>query len=82
MRGEVAIAESEPGVPVESLQCAEHVTAVAANAPTAIARCQARQGVDDGVEIRRNVEPVKLLVVAGVDDDGQVIGIDERDEAA
>src|SRR6202041_2069443 len=76
MSSEVAIAETEPRLAVEALERREHVERFAVEAPALRAIHRARERVGDGVDIGRDVQPVKAFVVAGVDDDGQPREID------
>ncbi len=82
MRGEVAIAESEPRLAVKALERRQHVEGFALEAPSLCAIHRARERVGDGVDVGRDVQPVKGLVVAGVDDDGQPRGIDTPNQPA
>ena len=81
MRGEVAIAESEPGLAVKALERRQHVERFALEAPALRAIHRARERVGHGVDIGRDVQAVKGFVVAGVDDDGQPRGIDAPNES-
>src|ERR1700687_5928679 len=81
MGREIAIAETEPRLAVKARECAEHVERFAFEAPSLRAIHYAGERVSDGIDIRRDVEPVKGFVVAGVNDDGQPFRIYAPDES-
>src|SRR5881397_2565894 len=81
VRREVAVPEPEPGRESESAQGRQAGEGVAREAPPATPRGNPGERVDDGVEIRRDVEPEELLVVAGVADDRQPPRVSAPDEA-
>ena len=68
VRREIAIAKVEPGLAVEAGERAQRVEALALKAPSGRRIGGAGERVDDRVEVGRDVKPVELLVVAGVDD--------------
>src|ERR1700722_18892228 len=74
MGGEVAIAGVKPGRLSELTHGVEAKESVAFHAPAALLAEFTGQHVDDGIEIRRNVESPPEQIVTGVDDDGQLIG--------
>ena len=82
MRGEVAVAEPEPGRAATGTHLVEDAEGVARDAPAALAMDAARERVEDGVEVRRDVEPEEVLVVAGVPDDGDPRRVDATDQPA
>src|SRR5205809_1020595 len=59
---EVAVAEPEPGRESDPAQGGQAGEAVAREAAPATPRRDAGERVDDGVEVRRDVEPEELLV--------------------
>src|SRR5437870_10095901 len=81
MRREVAVPEPEPGRESDPAQGGQAGEAVAREAPPATPRRDAGERVDDGVEVRRDVEPEELLVVAGVADDREPPRVSASDEA-
>src|SRR5579885_3662161 len=82
MRGEVAIAERKPRRPVETLERGERVEALVAESPAVFGIREARQGVDDRIDIGRDVQSVELFVVAGVDDYPHAPLVDTADQSA
>src|ERR1700686_5181527 len=82
MRCEVAVAEVEPGFAVEPAQRVERVEALALETPSVGAIDDAGERVNHRVDIGRNVEPVEMLVIAGIDDDAQPARIDPLDQSA
>src|SRR5947207_55025 len=81
MRREVAVPAPEPGREAEPAQGRQAGEAVAREAPPATPRRDPGERVDDGVEVRRDVEPEELLVVAGVADDREPPRVSAPDEA-
>src|SRR5437879_7357474 len=81
MRREVAVPEPEPARESDPAQRGQAGEAVAREAPPATPRRDAGERVDDGVEVRRDVEPEELLVVAGVADDREPPRVSASDEA-
>src|SRR5207249_4740016 len=73
--------EPEPGRESEPAQGRQAGEAVAREPPPATLRCEAGERVDDGIEVRRDVEPEELLVVAGVADDREPPRVNAPDEA-
>src|SRR5580704_8514579 len=82
MRREVAIAEIEPGLAVEPAQSVERVEALAFEPPAMLTIDHTAESVDHRVDVRRNVQPVKMLVVAGINDDVHLARIDALDQPA
>ena len=80
-RREIAIAETEPGLVSEEAEGVDHVEAVARQAVAAFGMDATREGVGDDVEIRRDVNAVEGMVVAGVDDGDHVGGRHYLDRA-
>ena len=72
---EVAIAELEPGGLAQASQRAEAGEGLAGQTPATVGIRSARERVEDGVEIGRDVEPEELLVVPRIADDGETPGI-------
>ena len=82
MGREVAVAKIEPGLAVEPAERVERVEAFAFEAPAMLAIDDTGECIDDGVNVGRDVETIKVLVVAGIDDDGHLARIDALDQAA
>src|SRR5882762_5748424 len=82
MCGEITVAEIEPTLAVEPAECVEGVEGLAFEAPSVLAIDHAGERVDHRVNVRRNVKPVEMLIVAGVDDDGHLARIDAPDQPA
>ena len=80
--GEVAVAEAEPGVGAVAGERVDGGEGLAGEAPAGLGVLGAGQGVGDGVEVGADVEAVEPVVVAGVDDDGDVGRVDDLDEPA
>ena len=78
VEGEVAVAELEPGRLAEPRELPGGRPRLAFEAPPTLPVGQARQRVQDGVVVRADPEAVEVLVVAGVDDHGQVAGRDDE----
>ena len=72
VRRQIEIAEREPRRLPELLHALEAAEAVVVHAPAAVGAEQARETVQDGVHVGRNVQAPPLDVVAGVDDDGEI----------
>ena len=81
MRGEVAIAKSEPRLAVKALERRQRVERFAVEAPALRAIHRVRERVGHGVDIGRDVQAVEGFVVAGIDDDSQPRGIDAPNES-
>jgi len=82
VRGEIAVAEREPRGLAEPAERAETGERVAREAPPAPGVRAARERIEDGVEVGRDVEPEEDLVVARVADDRQASRVDDAREAA
>src|SRR5215831_8905638 len=81
MDAEVAVAEREPGLAVERAHGVERVPRLSGAPPAALLVVEPGERVEDRVEIRRDVEPQHLDVVADIPDDGDVPGADRIDDA-
>ena len=81
MRAEISIAELEPGWPAESGDRLERPEGLAAKAPAALAIRETGERVHHRVDVGRDEETEVLEVVAGVDDDGQLLGAERRRES-
>ena len=81
VRGEVAVAEREPGGLAEPAERAEAGEGVARDTPAPHRVAPPGERVEDGVEVRGDVETEELLVVARVADDGEAARLDEAGEA-
>ncbi len=83
VRREVAVAEREPAGPAERGRAPPSTANVSPSMPQPRSdRREAGERVEDGVEVGRDVQAVELVVVAGVDDDGEVVAGDHAGEAA
>src|ERR1035437_5478874 len=74
MSRKIEIAKAEPAGLPQMRHAFEAAEAVAFDAPSAIDTKLTGQRVEDGVDVGRNVQSPPLNVVAGVDNDGQVLG--------
>ena len=72
MGRQVLVAEVEPGVGAVGVQPLQRVKGLTGDAPAGFGVGQAGERVHHGVHVGRDVQTVKLLVVGGVDDDGEV----------
>ena len=79
MNCQVPITDAEPSGLAQILHGTQAVEGVAANTPTALATQNSRKDVDDGIDVRRNIEAPPVVIVARVDDDGKFFS---RDDAA
>jgi hypothetical protein len=70
---EVAIAESEPGLVAERAEGVDHRRGVALESIAPAAVYAARQRVGDDVDVRADVHAVEAAVVAGIDDDADLL---------
>ena len=82
VRGEIAIAETEPRRRPVGGHRGETAEGLVGAAPAAPGVEHTGERVHDGVEIGRDVQAPDLGVVAGVDDDAQRGRIERRREAA
>ena len=80
--GEVAVAEAEPGVLAVAGEGVDGGEGLARQAPAGVGVLGPGQRVGDRVEVGAHVEAVEPVVVGGVDDDGDVGGVDDLHEAA
>ena len=78
MRGEVAIAQAEPAGLAEARHLLEGVEGLAAQPPALPLVDEAGERVADGVEIGGDVQAPELGVVAGIADDGERGGREQR----
>src|SRR5205823_4777410 len=81
MRGEIAVAEAEPGVLAIALERVEARERLTGEAPPELLVRGTREGVGDRIEIRAHGEPVELVVVTGVADDDEILGGNGSHEA-
>src|ERR1035437_2984023 len=70
---QIKIAETEPRRLPELLHTLQAAKAVVVHAPTAVLAEQVRQSVEHGIDVWRNMQSPPLEVVAGIDDDREVI---------
>src|ERR1700687_4118952 len=82
MGREVAIAKIEPGRTVKTRECAERVEGFALESPSVRAADHTRERINDRVDIRRDVEPIEVFVIAGVDHDAQVARVNASNQSA
>ena len=80
VRGQVAVAEREPGVVAEASQRLQQVEALAREAPAGLAVDQARQCVGDDVEVGTDAQPEEVAIVARVHDDAELPGWEHADQ--
>ena len=80
MRGQIAVAEIEPGRLAEARHVGEGVKALVAEAPAPGGVEGAGERVADRVEVRGDVQPPDEGVVAGIDDHGELAGVDQSRE--
>ncbi len=71
---QVAVAQREPVGRPELAQPGHALQRVAGDAPALRSVDQAGQRAGDNIEVGRNIQPVQLEVVAGVDDRGHILG--------
>ncbi len=74
MQSDIAIAEAEPGLAAERLHRFHERPGFVVPAPAKFAIGQPGQRIGDGIDIGRNRQAEMLEIVAGVDDDQQVLG--------
>ena len=74
VRGQVGVADAEPGLGAVALQHPHAGLGVARHAPALDRIRQAGQGVEDGVQVRADRQALPLEVVGHVDDHRQVAG--------
>jgi hypothetical protein len=70
----VAIANAEPVWLTQLLHGLQAMKGVTANAPTALRAQNSGEDVSDRIYVRRNVKSPPLVIVAGVDDNGEFLG--------
>src|SRR6185312_14079888 len=78
--GEIAVAEIEPGRLAETRHVGEGVKAFIAEAPAPSGVERAGERVADRVEVRGDVQPPDEGVVSGIDDHGELAGLDQSRE--
>ena len=74
VRGQVGVADAEPGLGAVALQHPHAGLGVARHAPALDRICQAGQGVEDGVQVRADRQALPLEVVGHVDHHRQFAG--------
>src|SRR5208282_3112510 len=74
MGGEIAVAEVEPGLAAEAIECGHKGPGLLAPAPPQLRFVEAGEGIEQRIDIRRDREPEMLEIVAGIGDDGQRSG--------
>src|SRR5579863_2631440 len=82
MGRDIAIAQIEPGLAEEAAERIEGMETLVREAPTVGAIHDAAERVDDRVNVGRDVQSVKLLVVSRVDDDVQQPRVEAADQPA
>src|ERR1017187_10837825 len=70
---EIKIAETKPRRLPKLLHALQAAEAVAVHAPAALLAEQVRQSVEHRIDVGRDVQPPPLDVVAGIDDDREVL---------
>lgn len=75
VRGEIAIAKIEPGFAAIDAESFQEMKRFAAHAPAFGGIDDAGQRVRDDVQVGRNFQAVQDDVIAGIDDDGEVVRI-------
>ena len=80
--GEVAVAEPEPGVLAVAGEGVDGGERLARQAPPGVGVLGSGEGVGDRVEVGADVEAVEPVVVGGVDDHGDVGGVDDLHQPA
>ena len=74
MERQILVAELEPRLATERFECRHELPSLAAAPPTRFRARFAGQGVDEGVDVWRDVEAQVLEVVAGVHHERGVLG--------
>ena len=82
MQAEVAVAELEPVRAAELRHGLERVPRLVGASPTALVVQQARERVEDAVDVGRDAEPEGLEVVADIHDRGDARPAERLDERA
>ena len=78
MEGEIAIAQSEPGLPAQRLERRHEVPALIAAAPAQLAIGEAGERIENRVDIGRDGEAQMLEIIAGIHDEREVPAKDAR----
>jgi len=73
LQGQVFIAQLEPGLAAQLLERRHEIPGLAIAAPTGLRVVPARERVEHGVEVRRDMQPQVLEIVAGIDHHGQPV---------
>ena len=71
--GEIAVAEPEPGLAAEAAECIHERPRLAGDAPAGLRIGNARQRVNDCVDVWTDMQTEMLEIVAYVDDDSQFL---------
>ena len=77
MESQVAVAELEPGLAAQQPDRFARVPGLTRTPPAALVVTEPAEGVEQRVEVGRDVEAVHLEVVADVGDHGHVAGLDD-----
>ena len=75
MGGEIAVAEVEPCLAAEALECGHEGPGLVAPTPSQLRVVQAGEGVEQGIDIGRDRQPEMFEIVAGVGDDFEHLGL-------
>jgi len=73
MCGDVLIAQLKPRFFAQPFQSIQRVEGVSGNAPSALAVHDSGKRIEHCVHVGRNVQAVELSVIAGIDDDGDLL---------
>ena len=79
---DVAVAEPEPVLAAQARRRLERVPRLVGPPPATLGVDEPGERVEQAVEVRRDVEPEDLEVVADVADDGELAGLEDAGEAA
>ena len=82
MDAEIEVSELEPRLAVEPCNLADRPPRLVGPPPAALVVREAGKRIEDAVEIRRDVKPEHLDVVADVPEDGDPLRVGRLDQAA
>src|SRR5579884_2659683 len=81
MSGKVAVAEQEPILIAVAGQLLHRIVGVIANTPAVCGIDDTSQRIQNDIDIRRNVQAIKLAVVSCIGDDGNLLLGDDLDHS-